>query len=360
MTTAAPTLTLRTAIGPYGFFQPLKNGSVTPDRVKFDHVEVNPIRDAFRMQCRNMEFDVSEMAIVTYLCARDYGLPLVGLPVFCVRNFWHGAYQFNPASGIKEPKDVEGKTGGVRAYTQTSGVWAREVIKDEFGVDLEKIKWILADEEHVKAFHDNAPSNIKYEIGANLPQMAREGKIQFGMGIGGGGGGGGEGGGGRGEGGGQGRPAGGEGRPAGAEGRGGGMGGGEGRGGGGGGGDGLQLQPLIPNARQMAEDWHKRTGLYPIDHMIVMKQATLDANPWLADALFEGFKEAKKRWVAEGPNEADRNTLAGSSIPGDRFPFGIEANRKTIEKMISAATGQHITRRSATVEELFAPSTLKS
>jgi 4,5-dihydroxyphthalate decarboxylase len=299
------------------------------------------------------------MAIVTYLCARDYGIPLVGLPVFCVRNFWHGAYQYNPESGIKEPKDVEGKTGGVRAYTQTSGVWAREVIKDEFKVDLEKIKWILADEEHVQAFHNNAPPNIKYEIGANLGEKVAKGEIQFGMGIGGGGGerpAGGEGRPGGAEGG-MGRPAGAEGRPAGAEGRGGG--GGEGRGGGGGGG-GVALKPLIPNAREMAEDWHKRTGLYPIDHMIVMKQSTLDANPWLADALFEGFKEAKKRWVAEGPNEPDRSTLAGSSIPGDRFPFGIEANRKTIEKMIDAATGQHVTRKSAKVEDLFAPSTLKS
>jgi 4,5-dihydroxyphthalate decarboxylase len=314
MTTMAGTLTLRTAIGPYGFFKPLKEGGLSPDGVKFDHVEVEPIRNAFRMQCRNQEFDVSEMAIVTYLLARDYGLPFIGLPVFCVRNFWHGAYSYNVNSGIKGPKDVEGKTGAVRAYTQTSGVWARGVLQDDYGVDLSKINWILADEEHVQDFHKNQPSNIRYEIGKDLGKAIAAGEIDFAMGVGGG--------------------RGSEPNP--------------------------DIKPLIPDARAAGEDWHKRTGLYPIDHMIVMKQEVVDQHPWLADALFETFKEAKRQWQAEGPNEPDRNTLAGSSLPGDRFPYGIEQNALTINKVVELSKQQNIIRRSLSIDELFVPSTLKS
>jgi 4,5-dihydroxyphthalate decarboxylase len=223
-----------------------------------------------------------------------------------VRNFWHGAYNYNVNSGIKEPKDVEGKTGAVRAYTQTSGVWARGVIQDEYGVDLSKVNWILADEEHVKEFHDNAPPNIRYEIGKDLAKALESGEIQFAMGVGGG----------RGE-----NP-----NP--------------------------NFKPLIPNARAAAEDWHKRTGLYPIDHMIVMKQSVVAEHP--------AFKEAKAQWQAEGPNEADRNTLAGSTIPGDRFPYGVEANAKTIDKVVELSKQQSIIRRTWKIDELFVPSTLNS
>ena len=313
MTTSAATLTLRTAIGPYGFFQPLKTGGLAPERVKFDHVEVEPIRNAFRLQCRNQEFDVSEMAIVTYLLARDYGLPFTALPVFCVRNFWHGAFSASVKSGIQNPKDVEGKTGGVRAYTQTSGVWARGVLQDDYGVDLNKINWVLADEEHVKAFHDNAPPNIKYEFGADHGKLLADGVTNFAMGVGG---------------------RGGDANP--------------------------DLKPLIPNARSAGEDWHRRTGLYPIDHMIVMKQEVVDKNPWLPEALFDAFKEAKKRWQAEGPNEPDRNTLAGSTIAGDRFPYGVEENRKTLEKIVQLSQEQKILRKPIAVKDLFAASTLDS
>jgi 4,5-dihydroxyphthalate decarboxylase len=310
LTTSAPTLTLRTAIGPYGYFAPLKNGGVQPGRIAFDHVEIDPIRNAFRLQCRNQEFDVSEMAIVTYLLARDEGLPFIALPVFATRNFWHGAYAYNVNSGIKAPRDVEGKTGGVRAYTQTSGVWARGILHHEYGVDLEKLNWVLADEEHVDAYHARMPANVRLERGINHAQALAEGKLDFAMGVG------------RSE--------------------------------------DPNIKPLIPNARQVAEEWHKRTGLYPIDHMIVMKQSALDANPWLADALMEVFGEAKRQWQAEDPQGQERAFLAGSSIPGDRIPYGVAQNQKTIETMIDWCREQHILRRGFTVQELFAPSTLNS
>lgn len=312
MAATTETVTLRTAIGGYGFFQPLKDGSVKPEGVNFDHIEVEPIRNAFRMQCRNQEFDVSEMAICTYLCARDAGMPFIGIPVFCVRSFQHGAYLYNVNSGVKGPKDLEGKTGGVRAYTQTSGAIARFVLQHEYGVDLEKLKWVNNDEEHVLAW--KAPANARTEMGVDLPKMLADNQIQFGQGLGGG-------------------------RDAAPN---------------------PNLQPLIPDAREAQADWYKRTGIYPIDHMIVLKQQVLNDHPWLADALYEAFGEAKNKWVAAGPDEADRTTLPNGVKTGDRFPYGIEANQKGIAAMIQMSQEQHITRKAMTVEELFAPTTLKS
>jgi hypothetical protein len=103
MTTSTSTLTLKTALGSYGHVAALKDGSVKPDGVTFDYVDVAPIVNAFRRMCRQLEFDVSEMAITTYITAKAYGLPFTALPVFPVRAFHHGAWVYNTKAGVKEP-----------------------------------------------------------------------------------------------------------------------------------------------------------------------------------------------------------------------------------------------------------------
>src|SRR3954453_16385636 len=109
MTAQAPTLTLKTAIGGYGHHAALKDGSLAPEGVSLDHVEVTPIINAFRRMCRGLEFDVCEMAITTYLTARRYGIPFTAIPVFPVRAFHHGAAMGNTKAGVSGPKDLEGK-----------------------------------------------------------------------------------------------------------------------------------------------------------------------------------------------------------------------------------------------------------
>ena len=153
MTAQAPTLTLKTAIGGYGHHAALKDGSIAPQGVTLDHVEITPIINAFRRMCRGLEFDISEMAITTYLTAKQYGLPFTAIPVFPVRAFHHGAAMGNTAQGVSAPKDLEGKKAGVRAYTVTTGVWSRGILASEYGLDLNKVTWVLADEEHVEQFH---------------------------------------------------------------------------------------------------------------------------------------------------------------------------------------------------------------
>src|SRR3954468_2859895 len=172
MTTA--TQTLKTAIGGYGHHAALKDGSITPDGASLEHVEVAPIINAFRRMCRELEFDVCEMAITTYLTAKRYGLPFTAIPVFPVRAFHHNAAVGNTKAGVSAPKDLEGKKAGVRAYTVTTGVWSRGILANEYGVDLDKVTWVLADEEHVEQFHKDKPANADYQIGANLAAMLAE------------------------------------------------------------------------------------------------------------------------------------------------------------------------------------------
>ena len=118
------------------------------------------------------------------------------------------------------------------------------------------------------------------------------------------------------------------------------------------------LKPLIPDARAAAAESYKQTGIYPINHMVVVKDDLIAANPWLGQALFEAFQAAKQQWEEKTP-AADRSTLSGSDIEGDPFPYGIANNYKALEAIIGIAHDQKILSRPFSVEEVFVPSTLK-
>jgi 4,5-dihydroxyphthalate decarboxylase len=305
--TTTSTLTLKTAIGGYGHFEALKNGSVKADGVEFEQVEVTPIINAFRRMCRGLEFDVCEMAITTYLTAKRYHLPFTAIPVFPVRAFHHGATTYNTKSGIQKPSDLEGKKAGVRAYTVTTGVWARGILSSEYGVDLKKVNWVLADEEHVQQFQYDAPSNATYQLGANLGQMLAEGELAGGVGLG------------RSE--------------------------------------SEDVKPLIPNANAAAAEWYKKTGIYPINHMIVLKDELMLQHPWLAPSLFEAFKSAKESWLKSASAD-DLSKARAGIVEGDPYPYGVENNRKALEAIIAYAAEQQILPRPLRVDEIFARRTL--
>jgi 4,5-dihydroxyphthalate decarboxylase len=243
------------------------------------------------------------MAITTYLTAKAYGLPFTAIPVFPVRAFHHNAAVGNTKAGVSSPKDLEGKKAGVRAYTVTTGVWSRGILQNEYGVNLTKVSWILADEEHVAQFHKDAPPYATYQLGAKLADMLNEGEIQGGIGLG------------RFE------------NP--------------------------DIKPLVPQANAAAAEWYKKTGIYPINHMIVVKDELLAANPGLAASLFQAFKAAKEKWLT-GATEDDKKAAGGNIVGGDPYPYGIEANRPALQEIIKYARQQAILPRDFTVEEVFA------
>src|SRR5258706_8288923 len=172
-----PELKLRTVTRTQGNNRALKDGTVKPRSFAFHFEEVDPIIAAFRRMVRGNEFDVCEMAITTYICAREHGKPMTAVPVFLVRAFHHGAILVNAKAGIKSPKDLEGKRVGVnRGYTVTTGVWARSILQQEYGVDLSKITWVLSGDEHVA---ENVPPSklVPIEPGKKMADMLASGEL---------------------------------------------------------------------------------------------------------------------------------------------------------------------------------------
>src|SRR5688500_4968056 len=120
---------LRTVTRTQGNNEALKSGEVTAPGISFDFEEVPVLVHAFRRMVRELAYDVSEMAITTYLCAKAHGVPFTALPIFLVRGFHHGAIVHNTSLGIASPKELEGRRVGVnRGYTVTTGVWARGIL----------------------------------------------------------------------------------------------------------------------------------------------------------------------------------------------------------------------------------------
>ena len=306
-------LKLTTALGNYSHVKALKEGTTSSPRLEFEHIQVEPIIGAFRRMVRNSEFDISEMAISTYLCARDRGKALTAIPVFPVRQFQHGGTAYNVKSGIKSPKDIEGKRVGVRAYTVTSGLWMRGILHEEYGVDLDTVTWVVNDEEHVAEYE--LPDNVEVRIGADFGKMLVAGEIDAAIGAG---------------------------RV-----------------------DSEDVKPLIPNAQQVAIEYFKKTGVYPINHTVVVQNQHLEANPWLAEELFNLFRESKNVYlqrVAAGQGTPEEQKLIEdrAAIGPDPVPYGVEANRATLEAVIRFNIDQAIVRKAPKVEEIFAPGTVAS
>ena len=301
---------LATALGNYGITKPLKAGLAAPRQFKPQYVEVKDIVPFMRRMCRGLEFDICEMAFTTYLCARAAGLPFTAVPVFVTRNFHHWAITINTKSGIKQPKDLEGRIVGVnRGYTVTTGLWARGILQSEYGVDLNKVTFVPTDDEHVTQFV--APSNVDYARfrGRSLAELLLNQEIDAAIGE----------------------------IKA----------------------DSPDLKPLIPDAREAAFAYFRRTGVYPINHGLVVKNSLLKNEPWLADDLLHAFEAAKAIYLKDlkghaGLSSWDKAAADNAAVVGDPFPLGIEQNRKALETMTQFAVDQHMTPRRFSVEELFA------
>jgi ABC-type nitrate/sulfonate/bicarbonate transport system substrate-binding protein len=304
---------LKTVTRTQGNNRALKDGTVKPKTFEFAFEEVDPLIAAFRRMVRGLEFDICEMAITTYVCAKAHGKRMTAIPVFLVRAFHHGAILVNTKAGIAKPKDLEGKRIGVnRGYTVTTGVWARSILQDEHGVDLSKITWVLSGDEHVAEYRP--PKNVvPIEPGKKMDEMLASGELAAAIGV-----------------------------------------------------DvkSPDVQPLIPDALEAGLAALKRKGHYPINHLVVIKDDLIAQHPGLAADVFDAFAQAKRLYVdrlkagqIEKPTEVDEVHKRVLAITGDPLPYGIAPNRKVIDALIGHALTQGIIDKPVTAEELFAPST---
>lgn len=325
-------LRLSAAIATYGHTKALKDEQLNPAGCELDFVEVEPIIAAFRRMIRTLEFDVCELAPTTYLAAREAGIPITALPVFLMRRFHHGDIVCRPGSGISAPKDLEGRKVGVRAYTVSTGVWARGILQHEYGVDPDSITWVVDDEEHVTAYR-LPPNVVKTAPGQSIAGLFHEGAIDAALtgpaGIGR-----------------SGAPTAGwaiagagfdEARKQSAD-----------------------FYPLFPDARVIEADWYRRTGIYPIHGLVVVKSGILGRNPWLAQSLMDVFTESKQPFLSSlraGIDDAKEFASYSSLrevVGDDPLPYGISLNEKSINALIDYSVSQHIVVKRPDIEELFA------
>lgn len=306
-------LTLTAAMVNYGHVRPLLDGAIQSERVALKHIEVEPIPAAFRRMVRSLEFDVSEMALATYLCARAHGKAMTALPIFLTRRLEHGSIFCHAKSGIQSPADLAGRRVGVRSYTFTPGVWVRGILQSAYGLDLNRVTWVLTGDEHVAEYV--APSNVvSAPSGGDLTAMLVAGEIDAAIGL-------------RGV-------------------------------------EDPDIRPLIADPEQAAIDYYKQTGIYPISHIMVVKDELLSAHPWLAETLCDLFKRAKADYLGQlngstGVHPADAAMLAMRPVIGaDPLPYDLESNRKAIQAFIGYNVDQKVIPRAVEIEELFPSSVL--
>lgn len=299
----------------YGLMREMKTLTALTDDIDLAFPSFENILVAARSMVREAAFDICEMPITTYLCAKGFGKPMTAIPVFLTRNFHHGAIFYDTGSGVRDPKDLEGKTVGVnRGYTVTTGVWARYVLANEHGIDLDKVRWAATDDEHVSEFVP--PANADYEYkGRDMASLFESGDIVAAIGA----------------------------IPSAPP----------------------TVRPLIPDAVDAGFASYRSTGIFPVNHTVVVRDELLETYPTLAADLFAALKASKDAYLSSLDRNADDlspedqlTVRLERGVDGDPFPYGVTSNRKALGALAQTAFDQRITPKVFSVEELFAKGTL--
>jgi len=283
--------TLRTALGSYPHTAALKSGALQSPDVAFDFIPVEPIHKAFGPMVRRAEYDVSELAIVTLLQAVAYDRPVVMLPVVIASRLQRGCIIYDRAKGVVTPQSLADGRIGVRAYTQTTGMWVRAHLAEDYDLPIEKMQWVTRDGAHVEQYSD--PSIVEHAAtDKSLPDGLRDGDLMAAI-LG-------------------------NDLPKGDE-----------------------FAPVITDHRAIDLAWYKTHGFMPINHMVVVSKAVAEAQPDAVRAAYALLKQAD----AETPTPEDgmRRTL-----------FGFERLREPLQFTIDTCERQLLLPRRLSVDELFA------
>jgi 4,5-dihydroxyphthalate decarboxylase len=272
---------MQIAIGTYDHTRGLKDGSVNSPELSFEFVEVSPITRAFRHMATQQAYDVSEMALVTYMLARVYDKPIVGLPIVLVRSSLLPGLVTAADSGITDPKALNGQTLGIRSYTQTSGVWVRGILQDAFGVDLGSLKWVTFEGAHLDEYRD-PPSARRAEADQNMADMVKSGELAAAIGL-----------------------------PL-----------GEG------------LRTLIPDAAKAEADWAAKSGVRTVNHIVTVKKDLVDRDPGFVRQLTELFQRARgENGASVPPIGVEPNRKAFEALARYAHEQGVTPRQLTIDQL---------------------------
>jgi 4,5-dihydroxyphthalate decarboxylase len=238
---------LRTLLGSHPGTAALKDGSIKSDLVAFDFAEYSPTNRGFKPMVREQAFDVSEMAIVTYLMAKSFGKPMVLLPNVVVARFQHAHALYNAKLGTLAPRDLNNKRVGIRSFTTTTGAWLRGILANDYGVDLNSIDWVTFEDAHVAEFRDTTK---RAPQGKEIIQMLLDGELDAVLGEK-------------------------VDRPG--------------------------LKPLFPDAAKEEKSWFANHKVVPINHMVVVSEALSNSHPEAVREVFRLLQESAALAPAGSP-----------------------------------------------------------
>ena len=317
-------LRLTLACGPYDRTQALRDGTIRPEGIELNYITLQPAEIFWRM-LQYKEFDVSEMSLSNYTSLVSGGnSPFIAIPVFPSRVFRHGYFFINTKKGIERPQDLVGKRGGVPEYSMTAAVYMRGLLQHEYGVAPNQIEWVQGRADRLGR---KLPPDIRLTQappGTELGDLLEKGELDFLMTAN---------------------------NPLSFR-----------RG-------SPNVRRLFPNYMELEKDYYRRTKIYPIMHTMVIRRDIYDRDPWVALSLYKAFQRAKdysmRLLLETGSPKASFAWLQPMIeeeqriIGTDWYPYGIEANRPTIEALLQYTEEHGLSDRRLRVEELFAPSCLR-
>ncbi len=284
-------LRLRTLLATYPHTAPLKNGEVTSPHVTLDFKDVTPVWSGFKAMVRERAFDVSEMAVVTYLIAKSVGKPMVLLPAVMTGRIQHAWALYNGERGTLTPPDLKGRRVGIRSFTTTTGAWLRGMFENDYGLDLASVRWITFEDPHVAEFRDTterAPADKK------IIPMLLDGELDAVLGD----------------------------RS-----------------------DDPRARSLFGDPVAAARAWYEKHHIVPLNHMVVVSAELARSRPDIVEEVYALLREGKRR--ARPPEGMDTT------------PFGVEACRPALARIIDYCVQQRLIPRRFEVDELFDETTLK-
>ncbi len=325
--TQQPNVPISFACGLYDRMQALYTGEVKAEGIDLNFINIDAPRIIFDRMSGAKEFDVAELSSTEFITRAEAGDDsFVALPVFPSRTFRHGLITVNRRSGINSPKDLEGKRIGVPLYTMTAAVWNRGHLQHEYGVDLSGVHW-LEGSINGTAKH-GAPSVLPMakdvgveanRSGKSLSALLDAGEIDAIIGTT---------------------------LPNSIK-------------------HNSDIQRLFPDFRKEEKAYFRRTGIFPIMHLIAIRREIYEAHPFIGQSLYNAFSESKRvalrkmrdlaalrymlPWLADDLDELD------SVFGDDPWPYGLEANRKTLSTLIRYMAEQGLLKTEMPVDGLFVP-----
>ena len=317
-------LRLNFACGPYDRTQALRDGTIKPDGIDLNYIALQPAEIFWRM-LQFKEFDASEMSLSNYTTVVSEGNPpFIAIPAFPSRVFRHGYFFINTAKGIRSGADLKGKRGGVPEYSMTAAVYMRGLMQHEFGIKPSDVEWMQGRADRLGR---KLPPDIKLTqapAGVELGDLLERGEIDFLITAN---------------------------NPLsfrrGAK----------------------TEQRLFPNYMEMEKEYYRRTKIYPIMHTVVIRRDIYERDPWVAVSLYKALCESKERCyrllLEAGAPKASFAWLQPmieqeqAIIGRDWYPYGIQQNKPSIEALLQYSHEQGLSTRRLSIEDLFAPSTLR-